>query len=160
MSRQWGGGMTTDQILLRERFRGYVELFGEDRPFISRAEERRLLEQGIAQFALGADEVRGILVNVAGRNNIRLEREVDRRMLPILARFGGKRKKISKAKFNEAALLYNDFADGLFTPDEARLKVKQLMQENRFRAKRGMTLTRRWYNKIGKDKRRPLLQEL
>jgi len=152
--------MTTDQVSLRERFRGYVELFGEDRPFITRAEERRLLEQGIAQFALGADEVRGILVNVAGRNSIRLERDIDRRMVAILARYGGKRKKISKARFNEAAVLYNDFANGIFTPEEAKIKVKQLMQNNRFRAKRGLTLTRRWYNKIGKVKVKQPLQEV
>lgn len=152
--------MTADQVSLRERFRGYVELFGEDRPFITRAEERRLLEEGIAQFALGADEVRGILVNVAGRNSIRLEREIDRRMLAILTRYGGKRKKISKARFNEAAALYNDFANGIFTPEEAKIKVKQLMQNNRFRPKRGLTLTRRWYNKIGKVKRKQQLQEV
>lgn len=152
--------MTADQSLSRERFRGYVELFGEDRPFISRADERRLLEQGISQFALGPDEVRGIVLNVAGRNNIRLEREIDRRMLPILARFGGKRKKISKAKFNEAAALYNDFAGGIFTPEEAKIRVKRLMQNNHFRAKRGgLTFSRRWYNKIGKTKKQQLPQE-
>lgn len=149
-----------DQAHSRERFRGFVELFGEDRPFITRAEERRLLEDGISQFSLSPDEVRGIVVNVAGRQNIRLEREIDRRMLPILNRFGGRSKKISRKRFNEAAALYNDFAGGLFTPAQAKVKIKRLMEANGFRARRGgLTFSRRWYNKLGMKKRKALPPE-
>ncbi|HEY9215249.1 MAG TPA: hypothetical protein VIQ29_20640, partial [Ancylobacter sp.] len=85
-----------------ERFMGYVELAGLDRPFVSKAEERRLLEQGISQFGLDPAEARGIVLYAAQQNGIRLEREVDGRMLPILDRFGGKRKKVAKKKFREA----------------------------------------------------------
>lgn len=136
-----------------ERFMGYVELAGLDRPFVSKAEERRLLEQGISQFGLDPAEARGIVLYAAQQNGIRLEREVDGRMLPILDRFGGKRKKVAKKKFREAASLYNELAGGVLTDEEARLYVKQVMEQNKFRPRRSMLMSRRWYDKIGKEKK-------
>ena len=136
-----------------DRFMGYVELAGMDRPFVSKAEERRLLEQGISQFGLDPNEARGILLYAAQQNAIRMEREVDGRMVPILDRFGGKRKKVAKGKFKEAASLYNELAGGVLTDEESRLYVKQVMEQNKFRPRRSMLMSRRWYDKIGKDKK-------
>lgn len=136
-----------------ERFMGYVELAALDRPFVSKAEERRLLEQGISQFGLDSAEARGIVLYAAQQNGIRLEREVDGRMVPILDRFGGKRKKLGKKKFREAAALYNELAGGVLSDEEARLYVKQVMEQNKFRPKRSMLMSRRWYDKIGKEKK-------
>ena len=136
-----------------ERFMGYVELAALDRPFVSKAEERRLLEQGISQFGLDPTEARGIVLYAAQHNGIRLEREVDGRMVPILDRFGGKRKKLGKKKFREAAALYNELAGGVLSDEEARLYVKQVMEQNKFRPKRSMLMSRRWYDKIGKEKK-------
>ncbi|QJP13444.1 hypothetical protein G3545_07100 [Starkeya sp. ORNL1] len=136
-----------------ERFMGYVELAALDRPFVSKAEERRLLEQGISQFGLDPTEARGIVLYAAQQNGIRLEREVDGRMVPILDRFGGKRKKLGKKKFREAAALYNELAGGVLSEEEARLYVKQVMEQNKFRPKRSMLMSRRWYDKIGKEKK-------
>ncbi|PZQ83718.1 MAG: hypothetical protein DI549_07630 [Ancylobacter novellus] len=136
-----------------DRFMGYVELAGMDRPFVSKAEERRLLEQGISQFGLDPYEARGILLYVAQQQSIRLEREVDSRMLPILDRYGGKRKKINKKKFQEAAALYNELSGGVLTQDEARRYVKQVMEQNKFRPKRSWMLSRGWYDKVGREKK-------
>lgn len=136
-----------------DRFMGYVELAGMDRPFVSKAEERRLLEQGISQFGLDPYEARGILLYVAQQQSIRLEREVDSRMLPILDRYGGKRKKIDKKKFKEAAALYNELSGGVLTEDEAKRYVKQVMEQNKFRPKRSWMLSRGWYDKVGKEKK-------
>ncbi|HEY9212488.1 MAG TPA: hypothetical protein VIQ29_17955, partial [Ancylobacter sp.] len=98
-------------------------------------------------------EARGIVLYAAQQNGIRLEREVDGRMLPILDRFGGKRKKVAKKKFREAASLYNELAGGVLTDEEARLYVKQVMEQNKFRPRRSMLMSRRWYDKIGKEKK-------
>lgn len=135
----------------QQRFSGYVELAALDRPFLSRAEERRLLEDGIARFELDPEEARGILLTVAHRQDIRVERDVDRRMLSILERFGGKRRKLGRKKFAEAAAIYNGLAGGSLSDEAARIRVKRVMDENAFRAKRaGLLWSRRWYNKIGK----------
>lgn len=132
---------------------GYVELAALDRPFLSKAEERRLLEQGISQFGLDPYEARGIVLYVAQQKAIRLEREVDSRILPILSRYGGKGKKINKKKFREATALYNELAGGVLSEEEARLYVKQVMEQNQFRPKRTMVMSRGWYDKIGKEKK-------
>jgi len=138
----------------KRRFNGYVKLAAIDKPFISRAEERRLLEDGISKFELAPDDARGVLLAVAHANDIRVERDIDNRMVSILERYGGRRKKISRKKFTEAAAIYNGLAGGMFSEQDAMLRVKRVMEENEFRAKRGgLTFSRRWYNRIGKKKR-------
>ena len=91
---------------------GYVRLSAMDKPFISRAEERRLLEHGISSFELGHDDAKGVLLAVAQANNISVERDIDRKMVPILERFGGRRKKVSKTRFREAAAIYKAWRAG------------------------------------------------
>ena len=137
-----------------QRFVGYVRLSAMDKPFISRAEERRLLEHGISSFELGHDDAKGVLLAVAQANNISVERDIDRRMIPILERFGGRRKKIAKKKFREAAAIYKGLAGGTLTDVEARFRVKRTMEENGFRPRRaGFFFSRRWYDKIGRRRR-------
>jgi hypothetical protein len=138
----------------RDRFKGFVELSGLDRPYISKAQERLLLEQGMAQFELDLDEARGVLLDVAYTLDIQLERDIDRRILQILERDGGAAKKIGRRDFAAAAALYNTLAGGVLSPDEARLLVKRLMEANQFKARRGgITFTRRWYAMIGEPRR-------
>ncbi|WP_207461207.1 hypothetical protein [Azospirillum sp. SYSU D00513] len=135
----------------QQRFSGYVELAALDRPFLSKSEERRLLEDGIARFGLDPEVARGILLSVAQRKDLRVERDIDARMRAILDRFGGKGRKISKKKFMEAAAIYNGLAGGTLDEEAARIRVKRVMEENEFRARRaGLFLSRRWYGKIGR----------
>jgi len=141
------------QDMSGDRFMGYVELAALDRPFLSKSEERRLLEQGISQFGLDPSDARGIVLYVAQQQGLRLEREVDSRILPILSRYGGKRKKIDKKKFREATSLYNELAGGVLSEDESRQYVKQVMEQNKFRPKRNVMMSRGWYDKIGKEKK-------
>jgi len=136
--------------LARDRFKGFVEVSGLDRPYISKAQERHLLEQGMAQFELDLNEARGVLLDVTHTLDIQLERDIDRRILQILERDGGSRKKISRKEFAAAAELYNTLAGGVLSEAEARLLVKRLMEGNQFHARRGgLTFSRRWYKSIG-----------
>ena len=138
----------------KERFRGFVALSGTDRHYLSKTEERRLLEQGISQFKLDPDVARGIVLDVAHANDLQLERDIDRRIVQVLKRDGGKRKKISRREFKRAAWLYNVLAGGVLTEEESKLRVKQVMEANKFRPKRGgLTYSRRWYNRVGTTRR-------
>ncbi|MFO1057389.1 MAG: hypothetical protein U1E53_10535 [Dongiaceae bacterium] len=151
-----------------QRFIGYVRLAAIDRPFISRAEERRLLEDGISRFGLSPDDARGVLLAVAQANDIGVQRDIDRRMMAVLERYGGKRRKISRRKFAEAAAIYRGLSGGTLTEEQARIAVKRVMEENKFRARRaGLLLSRRWYRKIGRRRRaaaadpeRPLVERI
>jgi hypothetical protein len=144
-----------------ERFRGFVELSGIDRPYISKAEERRLLEQGMSQFELDLGEARGVVLDVAQVHDIQLERDIDRRILQILERDGGSSKKISRREFGQVAELYNTLAGGVLTEEETKSLVKQLMEANQFRAKRGgLSFSRRWYGSVGGAKNQATLPAL
>jgi len=145
----------------RERFKGLVELSGLDRPYISKAQERHLLEQGMAQFELDLNEARGVLLDVSHTLDIQLERDIDRRVLQILERDGGQRKAISRGEFAAAAELYKTLAGGALSDEEARLLVKRLMEANQFHPKRGgLTWSRRWYRMISETKKPSLLATL
>jgi hypothetical protein len=147
--------------MARERFKGFVELSGLDRPYISKAQERHLLEQGMAQFELDLDEARGVLLDVTHTLDIQLERDIDRRMLQILERDGGPSKKISRREFAAATELYKTLAGGALTDEEAALLVKRLMETNQFGPKRGgLTFSRRWYRAINETKKQSLLSAL
>lgn len=140
--------------MARERFKGFVQVSVLDRPYVSKVQERQLLEQGMAQFELDLDESRGILLDAVHSRHIELERDIDRRVLQILTRDGGPGKKISRREFAEAAGFYVTFSRGMLSMEEARLLVKQLMEANQFRARRGgFTLSRRWYKSISEPKR-------
>jgi hypothetical protein len=140
--------------LARDRFKGFVEVSGLDRPYISKAQERHLLEQGMAQFELDLADARGVLLDVTHTLGIQLERDIDRRILQILERDGGSSRKISRGEFAAAAELYNTMAGGVLGRGEARILVKQLMESNQLRAKRGgLTFSRNWYRTIGETKK-------
>lgn len=143
-----------EQHIARERFRGFVELSGIDGRYISRAEERRLLEHGMCHFALDPDVARGIVLDFVQVNDYQLERDIDRRMVQVLALNGGTSRKISRSEFKEAARLYKTLAGGSLSDEEARVRVKQVMETNQFRPKRGgLTFSRRWYNSVGERNR-------
>jgi hypothetical protein len=145
----------------RERFKGFVELSGLDRPYLSKAQERQLLEQGMAQFELDLNEARGVLLEAAQALDIQLERDIDRRILKILERDGGSAKKISRREFLAAAALYGTLAGGVLSADETKLLVKQVMEGNQFKPKRGgLTMSRRWFTSIGDTKKQSFLPAL
>jgi hypothetical protein len=145
----------------RDRFKAFVGVSVLDRPYVSKPQERYLLEQGVAQFMLDIDGARGVVFDVVHSLHIQLERDIDRRVLQLLERDGGTRKKISRREFSSAADLYITFSGGILSDAEAKLLVKQLMEANQFRAKRGgLTFTRRWYKHIGAAKTQTLVPAL
>jgi hypothetical protein len=145
-----------------QRFIDYVKLTALDKPFISRGEERRLLEDAIAKFDLGGDDAQGVLLSVAKSHEICVERDIDNRIVPILAQFGGKRRKISRKKFAAIVAVYRGLSGEAMTIEGARWRVKRVMEENKFRPRRGgLLLTRRWYRRIGRRMRqRGIMGEL
>jgi hypothetical protein len=138
-----------------ERFAGYVGLAALDRPFISKTQERSLLADGIAKFNLTAEQARGILLSVAQADGISVERDVDARILSVLERYGGRRKKLKRKRFGEAAAIYRAMTGDILPEAEARIRVKRVMEANGFRAKRGgWTMSRRWYRRIDRAERK------
>jgi hypothetical protein len=135
----------------RTRFAEYVKLQAGDRGFLSRDEEKLLLQDGIARFNVNYDEARWILTGVAAEEQMALERELDRTIAAVLARFAETNDKITKDEFEDAVHIYKNLSRNTLSEDAIKKKMKTIVTDNKWRpARNGMLRTRRWYRKIDK----------
>lgn len=140
---------TTGKSEARGRFRGFVHMVMKDQRFLSRPEERRLMEEGVARFGLEADEARGIILAVADDNDFVLERELDRRIATVLERDAGKSRSIDRKRFDEAARLYVAKSNGAVSEAQARRNVKRVMEKEDLKpARSGLFASRRWFRRV------------
>jgi hypothetical protein len=131
------------------RFADLVKLNGIGRPFVDRAQERQLLEEGVKRFGLTLDEARGVLRSVAEENGYVFETETGRRIQQVLSRQAGKRGLISRRQFRATAQVLRDFSDNALGEPEAKRQIKRIMIENGWRPRRaGLLRTRRWYRQV------------
>jgi hypothetical protein len=131
------------------RYGDLVKLSGLGTRYIDRAQERRLLEDGVTKFDLTLDESRGVLRSVAEDNHYIFESEAGRRIQQVLSRHAGKRGSISRRKFRQTAAVLRDFCDNAIGEVEARRQLKRIMIENGWRPRRaGLLRTRRWFRKV------------
>lgn len=138
----------------RRRFRGFVHMAAKERRYLSRAEERRLLEEGVARFGLEAEEARGILLSVVDEHDFVLERELDRRIATVVERDAGRSRRLDRKRFDEAAELYVKMSDGAVSQEQARRNVKRVMEQRGIRpARSGLLASRRWFRRVGSAER-------
>ena len=135
----------------RTRFAEYVKLQAADRGFLSREEEKVLLQDGIARFNVDYDEARWILTGVAAEEQVALERELDRTIAVVLARFAATNDKITKDEFDDAVQIYKKLSKDGLTEDAIKKKMKVIVSDNRWRpARKGVMRSKRWYRRIDK----------
>jgi hypothetical protein len=135
----------------RTRFAEYVKLQAVDRGFLSRNEEKMLLQDGIARFNVDYDEARWILTGVAAEEQVALERELDRTIAVVLARFAGTNDKITKDEFDDAVQIYKTLSKDGLPEDAIKKKMKVIVSDNKWRpARKGMMRSKRWYRRIDK----------
>jgi hypothetical protein len=131
------------------RFADLVKVNGLGRRFIDRAQERRLLEEGVTRFNLSLDEARGVLRAVAEDSGFVFESESGRRIQQLMSRHAGKRGLISRSQFRRTAEVLRDFSENSISEGEARRQLKRIMMDNGWRPRRaGMLRSRRWYRVI------------
>ena len=135
----------------RTRFAEYVKLQAGDRGFLSRNEEKVLLQDGIARFNVNYDEARWILTGIAAEEEMALERELDRTIAVVLARFADTNDKITKDEFDDAVQIYKKLSKDGLPEDAIKKKMKTIVSENKWRpARKGMLRSKRWYRRIDK----------
>jgi hypothetical protein len=133
----------------RTRFAEYVKLQAADRGFLSRNEEKVLLQDGIARFNVDYDEARWILTGVAAEEQVALERELDRTIAVVLARFAASNDKITKEEFDDAVQIYKTLSKDGLSENDVKKKMKAIVSDNKWRpARNGMMRSKRWYRKI------------
>jgi hypothetical protein len=135
----------------RTRFAEYVKLQAADRGFLSRTEEKVLLQDGIARFNVDYDEARWILTGVAAGEQVALERELDRTIAVVLARFADSNDKITKEEFDDAVQIYKILSKDGLSETDIKKKMKTIVSDNKWRpARKGMMRSKRWYRRIDK----------
>lgn len=140
---------TSNKGEARGRFRGFVHINMREQRFLSRTEERRLMEEGVARFGLEAEEARGILLAVADEHEFVLERDLDRQIATVVERDAGKSRRLDRKRFDEAARLYVAKSNGAVSEAQARRNVKRVMEQREIKpARSGLFASRRWFRRV------------
>jgi len=136
----------------RRRFADMVRIEAMNGGFIRADDERRLLQDGMARYNLSLEEARGVLLATVNDQGFSLQRSTESEIRDLLlvqsARNRGRA--LSKTEFDQAVDMYRAKTKGRVSMDEARLRVKAIMEENDVRPKRAgwVIRSRRWYNSI------------
>ena len=131
------------------RYTDLVKLTGMKNRYIDRAQELRLLEQGLMSFDLSLDEARRTLRKVAEENGYVFESQEGRRVEQLMTRHAGRSGTISRAQFESTAQILRDFSEQSVGEEEARRQLKRLMLEHGWQPRRsGLTWSRRWFEQV------------
>ncbi|WP_229836884.1 hypothetical protein [Thalassobaculum fulvum] len=136
----------------RRRFADMVRIEAMNGGFIRADEERRLLQDGMARYNLSLEEARGVLLSTVNDQGFSLQRttEAEIRDLILVQSARNRGRRLSRGEFDQAVDMYRAKTKGRVTQEEARLRVKAIMEENDIRPKRAgwVIRSRRWFNSI------------
>jgi len=132
-----------------ERFAELVELRMMNKEFLTADDEIALLEDGMRTYDLTLAQARGILAKAAEDGDVALARELEKGVEQWVKTAAGRRKRLGRRQFDQMVATYETGANGELSKDDAKKRVKSLMERNDVEPKRaGLLRTRRWYNKI------------
>lgn len=133
----------------KAKFADYVQLHTIEGKVITRADERKILEEGMMRFGLDFREAQGILLSVAQEREIALVSHVEHH-IDIFLQQAAKRNKVSRKDFNKAVQLYRGQTNDTIPEREIRTRIKQMVENNGWTGKRRrwMLGSRRWFKKI------------
>jgi hypothetical protein len=131
------------------QFADIAEVRSTTKGFLTREEELDLIETGIRDFGLPLAEARGIVQGAADGAGVPRERDVERTLGQWLKAASGRRKRLSRAQFQQAAQVYRAQAGEEMEMAEIERRVKALMEDGGIEPRRaGLLRTRRWYHRI------------
>lgn len=131
------------------QFADIAEVRATTKGFLTREEELDLIETGIRDFGLTLPEARGIVQGAADTAGVPRERDVERTLTQWLKAAAGRRKKLSRDQFRQAAQVYRAQAGDEMEAVEIDRRVKAMMEECGIEPRRaGLLRTRRWYTRI------------
>lgn len=143
---RYGGGAN------RQRFADVVRIEGMNGGFIRREDERRLLHEGVSRYGLTLDDARSVILSTCSDSNVALQKEADDEVAELinLQASRSRQRRLSRRDFEQAARMYRAKARSRISDEEARRRVKAVMEETGVQPKASGWLipSRRWYNAI------------
>lgn len=143
------------------RYRDYIRLHSGPHKIILLEQEQDLLKTGIIEFGLSLEAARDGLYGAAHELETALESQVEKHLKAFLttprtateerrAARGYASKALNRKRFEETVDLYQTLTRAALTRDEARKRVKRLVQCLGLKARRDWLRlgSRKWFNGI------------
>jgi len=118
-----------------------------DDQYISRQEEKRILEVGVKN-GIGLEESLSLIRQVAADKGLVVERDAEEQAQAVLERAAGNDGKVDKKEFEEAVNLLKTATKGKLTEPEIKQRLKKIMENNAWKAKEGGLFGTKWYSAI------------
>lgn len=136
----------------RRRFVDFVRVQAMDDTFISREEEKRILQEGMMRFNLSLEEARGTMLSTASEGRIVMQREAEEQIADYLEMLASQRpqRQISETEFNQAVEMYRVRTRNRVPEPEIRRRVKAVMDSRGMKPRRSgwIIRSRKWYKSI------------
>ncbi|MGQ0664098.1 MAG: hypothetical protein ACT4P2_11040 [Pseudomonadota bacterium] len=134
----------------KKKFGDFIKLQTIDGKFITREEEKQILQEGVMRFDIPLEDGRGIMLGVAAENGYILQRDCDRSIEQILERFASRKGYINEKGFGDAVAIYKKKSMDCLPEPEVRKQVKKLMQAKGWKPRRSgwVFRSKKWYAKI------------
>ena len=131
------------------RFGEFVLIEADSSGFITRDQEKSLLQDGLRNFGLEHDVGGWIVHGVAADQDMSVESGLERYATAVLYTFKDSDNRISKNDFDRAVKIYRVWTRGAFSDEKIRSRLKHIMEERNWQPRRrGIWRSRRWYRNI------------
>jgi len=132
---------------VKKAFVDYIMLQVFDDKYIDRKEEKKILEEGIKK-GIGVEEGLAIIRQVAADKGLALEREAEERAKEMLERFAANDGKVDKKEFEDTLAIFKSVSKNKIPEPEMKKRLKNMMEENGWKAKEGGLFGSKWYSAI------------
>ncbi len=132
---------------IEKQFREYIALQAYDDKYIDRQEEKKILEVGVKNN-ISVEESLAIIQKVASEKGYVLERDAEERAKEFLANAAANDGKVDKKEFEDAVTLFGKATKGKIREPEMKKRLKQMMEDNGWKAKEGGLFGSKWYSAI------------
>jgi hypothetical protein len=132
---------------VKKAFVDYIMLQVFDDKYIDRKEEKKILEEGIKQ-GIGVEEGLAIIRQVAADKGLALEREAEERAKEMLERFAANDGRVDKKEFEDTLAIFKSASKNKIPEPEMKKRLKNMMEENGWKAKEGGLFGSKWYSAI------------
>jgi Ca2+-binding EF-hand superfamily protein len=132
---------------IRKQLVDYIMLQVYDDQYIDRKEERQILEMGIKK-GLTVDEGLSLIQQLASEKGFVIEREAEEKTQEVLKQFATNDGVVDQKEFQNALSLFKKVSKGKIPEPELKRRLKNMMQENYWKAKEGGLFGKKWFSEI------------
>jgi hypothetical protein len=132
---------------LKNSITNYIMLNCYDDQFIDRQEEKKILEQCVANN-ISVEEGLALISQIAQEKHLVIEREAEQRITDVLAQFAANDGKVDKKEFHDAVNMFQTFVNGKISEPKIKRRLKEIMEDKGWQAKEGGLFGSKWFSEI------------